>query len=230
MSKLTPPSPTRRRPPRRRPLQSGILHSGILRFGFLRGVAQTLSIVVAFVGAGVVAGSLTSRAPATRAGFPSPGLLPGAEPFARAHVYSRGEMDGAAETTEEPSVWLVDGFNALHVAMLRGRDRQAWWRSEERERLVARVAGFEAGDAEVVVVFDGPRPLSSDGAAAGPRVVFASSADDWLLRQVREAPEPGRVAVVTADRQLADRARHRGAQVVAPRVFLERCGRPAGSI
>ena len=33
----------------------------------------------------------------------------------------------------------------------------------------------------------------------------------------------GRVAVVTADRQLADRSRQRGAEVVSPLRFLARC-------
>jgi len=186
--------------------------------------------VVAFVGFGVVAGSLTSREPGNAGGFASRAAPGGPAQVTRAQVYPREEMAGATETTEGPTVWLVDGFNALHVALLRGRDRQAWWRAEERERLVSHVAGFEAGDAEVVVVFDGPRPQSPEGATEGPRVVFAPSADEWLLRQIREAPEPARVVVVTADRQLADRARHRGAQIVAPGAFLERCSPKAGSI
>ena len=53
-------------------------------------------------------------------------------------------------------------------------------------------------------------------------VVFARSADDWLVKRVRAAGEP--VCVVTSDRQLADRARRRGAEVVSPRRFLARCG------
>jgi uncharacterized protein YaiI (UPF0178 family) len=59
-------------------------------------------------------------------------------------------------------------------------------------------------------------------------VVFAPSADDWILRELREASDPTAIVVVTADRQVADRARHRGARVVSPRAFLERCG-PAGA-
>ena len=212
MPELTPPPPARRRPPRRRPSGSG----------FVAGVARTLAIVGAFVGSGVVAGSL--------AGAPGPTARPAAEhstqPAPPAVEYPSPPMEAR---TAEPRVWLVDGFNALHVALLRGRDRPRWWRGEERERLVAEVARFDASDAEVVVVFDGPRP-AEDAPGEGPRVVFAPSADDWLLREVRDAPEPGAVAVVTADRQLADRARHRGARVVSPRVFLERCGSARGSI
>jgi rRNA-processing protein FCF1 len=44
-----------------------------------------------------------------------------------------------------------------------------------------------------------------------------------LLREVREAEDPAHLAVVTADRRLAERARQRGARVVAPTAFLARC-------
>jgi len=82
------------------------------------------------------------------------------------------------------------------------------------------------------VVFDGPsagkvgseppEPASEEGIPR-PRVVFAASADEWMLAALRAAPDPTRIAVVTADRQLADRARHRGARVVRPREFAARC-------
>jgi len=130
-----------------------------------------------------------------------------------------------ASPMEQNVRWLVDGFNVLHAGVLRGNDRQGWWREEMRARLLERVAAFEDGGAELWVVFDGPGPgADAEIASLRPRVVFAPSADDWLLAAVREAAEPARVVVVTADRQLADRARHRGAQVVSPRAFLARCG------
>jgi predicted RNA-binding protein with PIN domain len=120
--------------------------------------------------------------------------------------------------------WLVDGFNVLHAGVLRGSDRRGWWREEMRARLLQRVAAFEDTSAELWVVFDGPGPgAEAERASQRPRVVFAPSADDWLLAAVREAPDPGAVVLVTADRQLADRARHRGARIVSPRTFLARC-------
>ena len=125
--------------------------------------------------------------------------------------------------------WLVDGFNVLHAGVLRGDDRRGWWRGEMRARLLERVAGFEDAAAELWVVFDGPGPgEEAEIASLRPRVVFAPSADDWLLAAVRAAADPAAIVVVTADRQLADRARHRGARVVSPRVFLARCAAPAG--
>lgn len=124
--------------------------------------------------------------------------------------------------------WLVDGFNVLHAGVLRGNDRRGWWREDVRARLLARVAAFEDAAAELWVVFDGPGPGGeAERASERPRVVFAPSADEWLLAAVRETPEPSSVVVVTADRQLADRARHRGARVVSPRAFLARCASDA---
>ncbi|MGH7286793.1 MAG: NYN domain-containing protein, partial [Myxococcota bacterium] len=108
--------------------------------------------------------------------------------------------------------WLVDGFNVLHAGVLRGNDRQGWWREEMRARLLSRVAAFEDDAAELWVVFDGRGPLAeAELASQRPHVVFAPSADEWLLTAVRDADDPGAVVVVTADRQLADKARHRGA-------------------
>ena len=128
----------------------------------------------------------------------------------------------------EPKVrWLVDGFNVLHAGVLRGNDRHGWWREEMRGRLLTRVAAFEDAAAELWVVFDGPGPgAASETASLRPHVVFAPSADEWLLAEVSRAGDAAQVVVVTADRQLADRARHRGAQVVAPRSFLARCRAP----
>jgi hypothetical protein len=54
-------------------------------------------------------------------------------------------------------------------------------------------------------------------------VVFAPSADEWLLRRLRSAPDPSRLGVVTGDRRLAIRSRRRGARVIMPREFLDRC-------
>jgi predicted RNA-binding protein with PIN domain len=129
---------------------------------------------------------------------------------------------------EEGAVrWLVDGFNVLHAGVLRGNDRRGWWREEMRGRLLSRVASFEEKDAELWVVFDGQGPGGeAERASEWPKVVFAPSADDWLLEAVRDAEDPSALVVVTADRQLADRIRHRGARIVSPRTFLARCPSP----
>jgi predicted RNA-binding protein with PIN domain len=125
-------------------------------------------------------------------------------------------------TSREPTIWLVDGYNVLHAAVLGGKDRSQWWTGARRRELLERVAGFDA-NAEVWIVFDGPDDAGPESAAAGPRCVFAASADDWLVDRVRRAEDPAEIAVVTADRQVAGRAQGRGARVVSPKEFLARC-------
>jgi predicted RNA-binding protein with PIN domain len=171
---------------------------------FVREAARALAWMLAFVALGAGArGIAIAAAPA---------------------AYPAAPMADPASDPDEPRVWLVDGFNLMHAAVLRGRDRREWWRAEARERVVELVRRLDAPGAEVIVVFDGRRPPDEPERPDGPRVVFAASADEWLIRAVREAPDPSQVAVVTADRQLAERARHRGARVVGPIAFRQRCG------
>jgi hypothetical protein len=108
--------------------------------------------------------------------------------------------------------------------VLRGRDRADWWTEPRREQLVALAERFDDAEAQIWIVFDGSGPEDA-GQASESRVrrFFAPSADDWLVAQVRASPAPDCLAVVTADRAVAGRARHRGAQVVSPRAFLARC-------
>ena len=130
----------------------------------------------------------------------------------------------------EASKWLVDGFNVLHAGLLHGRDRSLWWTEPQRRRLLAWVGGFRAADAEIWVVFDGARsPETNQDTGSRIRTVFAASADDWMVKTVRADSDPSRLAVVTADRQVAGRARHHGAQVVSPRAFLTFCEEPTAA-
>ncbi len=132
------------------------------------------------------------------------------------------EHEGATGAELPPAEWLVDGFNVLHAGILRGRDRRDWWNEERRRLVIERAARLVARGERVCVVFDGTEP-APEAPAAGPRIVFAPDADEWILRAVRAAPDPSAIAVVTADRSVADRARRRGARVVPPREFLARC-------
>lgn len=154
-----------------------------------------------------------------------------AAPYAPATMPPAPAPEGAEPpAAAEPELWLVDGFNVLHAGVLRGRDRADWWRVPAQLRLVERVARFEPLTARLCVVFDAAHERSERCAPppslARVEVVFAASADDWLVREARRAPEPGRLAVVTGDRQVAGRARHAGARVVSPRTFLARCAEP----
>lgn len=137
--------------------------------------------------------------------------------------YSSAAVAPEPKRSLRPSIWLVDGFNVLHAAVLRpGDSRSDWWKGRNRDRVVDLARAFDDPAADVTIVFDGSEEPTVP-VEGGPKVVFAASADEWLLAAVRMAPEPGRVAVVTADRRLRDRLRDRGAQVVSPGAFAARC-------
>ena len=131
--------------------------------------------------------------------------------------------NGHVTESEQPAIWLVDGFNVLHAGVLEGRERGDWWRAASRAQLLALAGSFDDPEAQVWIVFDGPRAAPSTPETPRLRVVFAPSADEWLLSHLRNAPDPSRLGVVTGDRRLAIRSRRRGAQVIRPRDFLDRC-------
>jgi hypothetical protein len=72
-------------------------------------------------------------------------------------------------------------------------------------------------------VFDGNRPAAgTEPDAAGLRIVFTPSADDWIHQRARQATGSPPI-VVPADRRLAKRCRRRGARIVAPGDFIAAC-------
>lgn len=176
----------------------------------LLGILQTLGTVGAFVLAGVAAAAL----------YPS--SMPSSPP--RDPAAPASEPGGLSGET-----WLVDGYNVIQVALLAGRARDEWWGEARRVELLERADALRDASAErpmqVEVVFDGSEPapprLEEEHSA---RAVFAPSADDWILARVAEsAPGAAPLIVVTGDRRLANRARHRGARIVTPAAFLALC-------
>ena len=118
--------------------------------------------------------------------------------------------------------WIVDGMNVI------GTRPDGWWRDRKRawSRLHHRLEqlAFESGD-EVRLVLDGGRPgtwrdngLVECCFAAGGR----NAADDAIVARVEADPRPDTLTVVTSDRELAERVRELGADVVASRRFLDR--------
>jgi predicted RNA-binding protein with PIN domain len=159
-------------------------------------------------------------------------------------------MIDAVLAVEERRVILVDGFNVLHAVLL-GEDRDSrWWRREHRERLLRRVRDWPGANDQIWVAFDGakpswsvwmepvatvlpPRPASASSPSSlskeehprGPIVhsVYVESADHWIVRRARRTDHPERTVIVTADRQVAGRARSAGCEIWTPRAFMSQC-------
>jgi hypothetical protein len=118
-------------------------------------------------------------------------------------------------------VLLVDAANVI------GSRPDGWWRDRAgaASRFVEELRGAtraEALQAVVVVVLEGQAKKGvEEGELDGVRVLHASGeGDDTLVRLAADASEP--VVLVTADRQLRERARLEGAEVVGPRWLLDR--------
>jgi predicted RNA-binding protein with PIN domain len=125
-----------------------------------------------------------------------------------------------------PPLYLVDGFNVLHAAVLVGRERREWWGLSHQARVLALSESFQGG--EVWVIFDA---RGSDRISGTERVQvrFAPDADDCIVELCAALRGRRSVTVVTADRSLTDRAKHRGAARLSPWQFAEQCTAPRPS-
>ncbi|MCG7593792.1 NYN domain-containing protein [Mycobacterium sp. PSTR-4-N] len=113
--------------------------------------------------------------------------------------------------------WIIDGMNVI------GASPDGWWRDRHAAmvRLVHALERWaEADDVEVTVVFEQP-PRPPIGSAvvtvAHAPAAAPDSADDEILRVIRDDDRPDDLVVVTSDRGLADRVRCAGATVAPPR-------------
>ena len=117
--------------------------------------------------------------------------------------------------------WLIDGNNLLGLSRERGAKDRA-----SRSRLVHALAGYaRAQRTKVTLVFDGDPDAgiaSSTLHLGGLTVLWAgagSDADTRILGLLDRANDPAGYIVVTSDRSLGDRARHRRARVVRSHEF-----------
>lgn len=104
--------------------------------------------------------------------------------------------------TRRPFTWLIDGYN---VAFQLHDDPDA----DTRTRLVAeagRLAGLAAPGSMVVIVFDSSVDSASLPADRRARVVYAPSADEWIIEHAAEG-----TVVVSSDRRVREAAEAAGA-------------------
>ena len=106
-----------------------------------------------------------------------------------------------------------------------------WWRDRESaiRQLVRRLetlAGIEGR--QVTVVIDGrPLPGLPEGEHDGVEILYGArlgrnAADDRIVEVVESESNHSRLEVVTADRELSERVRGRGAAVSGPTELLRR--------
>lgn len=104
---------------------------------------------------------------------------------------------------------LIDGNNLLHSLPRRQASRA------DVRRMVLDACRRER--MRVTVVFDGPPPAGAPSRELLGTVTIvyseSASADDVIFRQVTAAASAREWVVVTDDRELAERARQRGAEV-----------------
>jgi predicted RNA-binding protein with PIN domain len=117
--------------------------------------------------------------------------------------------------------YLVDGNNLAHVL---GLSQGGLADREACSRIVAEFC--RSRGARATIIFDGPAPLGGRADRQGPRVRIrfseALSADDAILRWLSESKTPSDFTVVTSDKSLGDKARHRGATVERAHEFSRR--------
>jgi predicted RNA-binding protein with PIN domain len=115
--------------------------------------------------------------------------------------------------------YVLDGDNLVGTA------RRRRGTTGEREALVSEVSDrLRRTQARVVLFFDGAgRALSLGNLSV--RFAGAVSADDAILSELARALRPRETTVVTADRELARRARDAGAAILSPQDFWDRFGK-----
>jgi predicted RNA-binding protein with PIN domain len=118
---------------------------------------------------------------------------------------------------------LVDGNNVM------GASPDGWWRDPPRavRGLLERLRCYAASTGESVeLVLDVPQPDIPEGESAGVTVRYATrrgrDAGDDRIVELLDSRNSSQVELITSDRKLAERARHRGARVTGAGRFLTR--------
>ena len=120
---------------------------------------------------------------------------------------------------------LIDAANVV------GSRPTGWWRdrpgaARELTTRIRQAAAAGTLPAPVVLVLEGQAKQGvEEGLADGVEVVHAAgSGDDTLVAMAARSDEP--VVLVSADRELAERARRTGAEVVGPTWLLDQLPPP----
>jgi hypothetical protein len=120
--------------------------------------------------------------------------------------------------------YFLDGNNLIGIA--RGVSRPS---EEDRGALVAEIADrLRQTHAKALLFFDGPGEKRTWLGNLSIRECGAGGADDAILCEIGRSPAPQEITVVTADRDLARRARDSRANILSPGDFWSRFGASKG--
>ncbi|MCP4548269.1 MAG: NYN domain-containing protein [bacterium] len=119
----------------------------------------------------------------------------------------------------------IDGFNVIHqlpdlVDLLASEPQEA------RRRFLRMLASPASRSSERwFVIFDGPRP-GRDFAPGPIEIVYAPSADAWIVEELRDHPNARLITVVSSDvKDIGRSARQLGAIVISAQDFIGRLRR-----
>lgn len=137
-------------------------------------------------------------------------------------------IDDGEPVREPRGLLLIDGFNLLHAAILKGRDRAGWWKAENQGRVLKLVRAYQGAE-ECWLVFDAAR-VGSERLSFGeqvesdsePLLIYAPSADDRIVGLAQEHVNRS-PTIVSADRALQDRCRRWGTKRMSPWSFADLC-------
>lgn len=116
--------------------------------------------------------------------------------------------------------YFLDGNNLIGHA--RGASRPS---EEDRRALIAEVADrLRQTRAKALLFFDGPGEKRTSLGSLSIRECGAGGADAAILREIGRSAAPQEIIVVTADRDLARRARDSRAKALSPGDFWSRFG------
>lgn len=121
--------------------------------------------------------------------------------------------------------YFLDGNNLIGQA--RGASRPS---EEDRRALIAEVADrLRQTRAKALLFFDGPGQKRTSLGSLSIRECGAGGADAAILQEIGRSAAPQEITVVTADRDLARRARDARAKALSPGDFWSRFGASRGS-
>jgi hypothetical protein len=116
--------------------------------------------------------------------------------------------------------YFLDGNNLIGHALGSSRPSE-----EDRRALVAEVANrLRQTRAKALLFFDGPGTKRTSLGSLSIRECGVAGADDAIVREIGRSAAPQEIIVVTADRELARRARDCGAKALSPGDFWSRFG------